>query len=1116
LFEDIQIINKEKERFLIDINNVEENNIELQKLVASVHTERDSLSLRCGQLSAEKERITKQLESGKVEKKTVTNENGYLKSENERLNHHLDNVNKKLNTVRNENHLLKIENQQFSEKFHSVLNDREKLTSKLQHAKCQLQNILQQTHSNLQHCSVYNSFAEEKQVDGRNEDKDDDGDLFYKHSSSLSDIISSLDKNLTQFFSLKTDELNPVHSTSGECNNQVEQETQANSLSDLKNDIQSVFLCDEPNNKTRISADIISRGKDDLRKLYSELKLLNIVISNLEAEGELLQAENTKLRESMNCLMKLNSEGMLLSQENCLEALLINSRMVVDRSSEVDDVNIHLKKDSAREVVQLQNELDICQKSLEIKTLEICQLKKKLDEQIAQISETDSDLRNELDCCRQTLSKKITELELVQEELAFVLGKQSRFGSEEREVDRICSKMTQCHKCSEDKIGELGSAKYEFSVLYEQQHNSQLETEKLQDELTKMTEAFLNTSALMKSLNGEKTNLEFSVDVLQNELIASKESKAYLESCLDSLHKEKAAVEQELTSIKQGLLMKSVGMEELKEKETEVACYKENADDTIPKLDEKIHKVPQEFSGKFVIEGTNIELEELKKQIMQYEREKTDLINENTKLSNMLVDFKSVVDQNAMYVRSKNSETEAIKEENPKVDGEWIKLHSEFEGKCRLLNKKETMIRSIRQALVDVDTSLKTIGDELLKNETQNYKFFVDEKCREDEVAKQLEHITLNSLRNSVEASSKASSEFQATVEVKDKRTETLKTTLQQAESNISQTLIMLKDLEGELLNVQNHYGSLKTEFSDLKKLLDTRTLELSNLHTSFEEKCLELGSVKNVSQIIASELEILKNTLVQSELSYKKAENQLKEQLDVTNGHYNNSVTELITLKKQVKQFESNKIQLQNELVDVQEQYSIKMLELERVAKEFDCLQSQFIQTQEELKMYRNQHDDVVKELKYVKNALQLANNKHREIEEELVIAKNRCDEKTKEVGDLTSELVNVQNASAEAVDHLIAVTTELETVKDVHLMSTGKLDETTEQLRDVTIKLTMKEEELKDSLKQLEVSEIYICFFVVILHMYPDTRIRYKQEKLYYVHFYHLFHKYIIILIH
>jgi hypothetical protein len=45
-----------------------------------------------------------------------------------------------------------------------------------------------------------------------------------------------------------------------------------------------------------------------------------------------------------------------------------------------------------------------------------------------------------------------------------------------------------------------------------------------------------------------------------------------------------------------------------------------------------------------------------------------------------------------------------------------------------------------------------------------------------------------------------------------------------------------------------------------------------------------------------------------------------------------------------------------------------------------------------------------------------------------------------------LPSELANVQNLSVETVDHLIAVTTELDTVKDVHLVSKKMLDELTE----------------------------------------------------------------------
>lgn len=87
----------------------------------------------------------------------------------------------------------------------------------------------------------------------------------------------------------------------------------------------------------------------------------------------------------------------------------------------------------------------------------------------------------------------------MQEKLAFVLVQQCRFGSDKREMDRICSKMTQPHICLEGKKGELGSVKDEISVLYEQQRSSQLEIEKLQDELKEMTEAFVNTSALMKS-----------------------------------------------------------------------------------------------------------------------------------------------------------------------------------------------------------------------------------------------------------------------------------------------------------------------------------------------------------------------------------------------------------------------------------------------------------------------------------------------------------------------------------------------------------------------------------------------------------------------------------------
>jgi chromosome segregation ATPase len=735
--------------------------------------------------------------------------------------------------------------------------------------------------------------------------------------------------------------------------------------------------------------------------------------------------------------------------------------------SENYDVNMHLKKENARDMVQLQKESDICHKSVEIKTLEIGQLRKKLDEQFGPFCEIDGDLRCELDCCQQTLTKKITEMDVV-------LGRQCRFGTEDREIDGICSKMTQSHKCLEGKIGEFDSAKDEISVLYEQQNNSQNEIEKLQGELTKMTEAFANTLTLRKSLTREKINLELNVDKLQNELIASKESKAYLESCLDSLRKEKTGVEQELASIKQELLLKSAGMEELKEKETDITYCKANIDNTIMKMDGKINEVQQEFSDNFVLERSNFELEELKKQITQYERDKTDLINENIKLSNLLVDFKSIVDQNAMCMRSKNSEIEAIKEEITKVDGELINLYNEFDGKCRLLNKKETAVGFIRQSLVDVNSSLKTIGDELLKNEVQNYKFHFDEKCREAEVTKQeLEQMMLSSTKNSEEASSNAFSVFQGAVEMKDKETESLNATLQQAESDIAQTLLMLNDLEGELLNVENHYRSLKTLLSNLHNLLDTRTLELSNLHISFEKSCSELDGIKKVSQNIDSDLEIMKNKLVYRELTYRKAENDLKEQLDVTNNH-NNSVKELKTLRKEIKQCESNKMQLCNELVDSQEQCSRKTKELELVSKELYCVKSQSIQTQEELQFDRTQHDDVIKELEYVKNELQLANDKHKGSEEELRIAKNCCDEKAKEVENLTSELLNVQNASSEAVGHLLAVTTELDTARNVHLIYKRKSDEVTELHRDVTMKLTVKEEELENNLKQLEVSKI------------------------------------------
>jgi predicted nucleic acid-binding Zn-ribbon protein len=134
-------------------------------------------------------------------------------------------------------------------------------------------------------------------------------------------------------------------------------------------------------------------------------------------------------------------------------------------------------------------------------------------------------------------------------------------------------------------------------------------------------------------------------------------------------------------------------------------------------------------------------------------------------------------------------------------------------------------------------------------------------------------------------------------------------------------------------------------------------------------------------------------NKLVQSELTYRKAENDLKEQLDVTCSH-NNSVKELETLRKEVKQCESNEGQLQNELVHIQEQCSKKMKELEYVGEELHCLQQQFIETQEELKIAKNQHDDV---LKYVKNELQLASGKCRGLEEELTIVKHCSNEKTK-----------------------------------------------------------------------------------------------------------------------
>jgi hypothetical protein len=88
--------------------------------------------------------------------------------------------------------------------------------------------MLHQTHSNLQQYKVLKCFTEEKGVDDHGGDEVADGNSFNKQNSSLSNIISSLDKNLAQFFSLKTGELNPVHDTSDKYRNQVEQEAEAN------------------------------------------------------------------------------------------------------------------------------------------------------------------------------------------------------------------------------------------------------------------------------------------------------------------------------------------------------------------------------------------------------------------------------------------------------------------------------------------------------------------------------------------------------------------------------------------------------------------------------------------------------------------------------------------------------------------------------------------------------------------------------------------------------------------------------------------------------------------------------------------------------------------------
>ncbi|PSN47728.1 hypothetical protein C0J52_04605 [Blattella germanica] len=743
-------------------------------------------------------------------------------------------------------------------------------------------------------------------------------------------------------------------------------------------------------------------------KLYAEIQNLSAVISNLETESEFLLKENNELKKLLEYL-----------KENC--NIPIVTQFVNKNISLFDEYVCKgsLCQRSSR-LSQLETELDSYKKNLDLKIIEVAHIKKKSND-------FEEELRQELSHCRECLSQKNAELNLVKEELTFALENQKGATVFQRNVRAICEEKMLSNKHLEEKETEVLKLKEEILNLQEQKYNCHLEIVRLQTELGNLNVIFENTTKGMESLKVEITHLEQNVKNLQQDLIANKDKCSYLEKCNLKAYDEKAVAEEQLVVLKQDFLNLKNQFEEKSEEANilrgELFAHENHEmalNDTLGKLKLEIDELKNQLTDKCaLLHNSNSEVETLK-----------EVTDKNVELSSSVSELRNQIVQNSELLHQKDLQLESSNEEIIRLTGEKEYLEREIEIKCKLLTEKELEMKSTNETLKVVSNTLESVQNDLdskilkLENDAQHFKFLFDEKNIELDAAKhELNCIKGNSVIMGNEMFLEISN-LQSNLDMKNKEVETLRTTLLQSESNLAQALVKLSKNENEHLNNQELSETLKAEILELNSQLSEKSLQISKLQISLEEKCFEVQSLSKQTEDAISEMEAMKKTLEECQANNCKAQNDLEKELQKANEKLN-------SLNKE-------KEKLMNDVQNLNCLISRKTEELEH-----------FIKAQEEIKRLTEVH--------------MLCSEDKKRLEEELKTLTDCYNQKSKEVENLSSELRDVKCALTEA-------TSEVNSVKDVQLTSSRKLSEMDEQLRDAATKLSLKDKEYEDKLKQIE----------------------------------------------
>ena len=983
--EELKIFSMEKQRLLTDIEYVKKNNNELQKLVESVSSERDAIIQQCKKLNEERKMKEDKVQLLEIEKNTLVNLNMHLDEEKCHLNHLVDNYHKEINSLRHENDLLKAEKQELNETLHSSLHERENLNLELEHAECQLLNVL---------CQLQKS--ETVQIGNTIPDK---------QNRSLNNLISLLNTTLAEALGNDT------------CS--TEKVEQSYCQKEIENDLNLNDKCKGIEIEVKHMNDVNLEARNYFTKLYTEITLLESVISNLETLSENLHFENLELKKSIDVLRKdnLNIQTKIMPM---LDGICKKNACVC-----------------CNKVIQITREFENCRNNLDLKRGQRGSTTSKCDnlENIKQFSEIEEELRKELNHCRQCLSQKNAELQLVQEELDFVLGTQKQFAGFQGK--NIKDEYKETSALQEEKELEVDKLKEQVLELQEKERSLQVENCKLVTDKQDLNSVIGNLTSTVNGLRKEVDKLNTDLESVQNELMKNDELKAYNE-------KELAKLNEELTMKDKSFKERCTEVNFLKDKLSLCMANEADMNITVEDMKREVVELKKQLDDKSLILGTySSEI-----QILNGKSE------ENKELQECISNLRKEISGNSVMIQNKDIELDIMKTENIKLTKEKTELEATLEVKSTLIVEIENMNKSLKSIIESLEIVKGDLEEKILKfeNDTQNLRFLLDEKTIELNAAK-------DEIKNIKENFVVVSKEKFSEISGKDKEIETLSSTLLKAESNLAETLVKVSETEAEI--------------SELKINLQEKEYEVARLRS-------EIDNVSKISQKVHPEIEELKNELKECRLDRIKVETNLKDQLCKSKDSYKDCMEKCDSLK-------IHNEKLQNDFKTLEYSYNEKTKELEDKSEKLQILQSQFHNLQEQLRISNDQTNEIKSEICGLKKKLELSNLENKKLEDDLRIARKSYDNKVKEVENLSSELVNVENASAEAFSRVTAITKELNSVIDTNLNSNITFDELTEEVKNVSDNLRMKEAALQEKLLELEVSKTNeIDIFVVIVFLF------------------------------